>query len=141
MRPIAIFLAAMIATVGGCVSRDHRASPNDALQSPHEFRLVLARLYGAPGDLVTASLTFQNPGRVPLWIPKSDQLNFSYVSYDGEEVIALPASQCNGIEYVKVPRGQQVTYEKTFVVPHVRPGRIDVYVLQESHVRVSFEVR
>jgi hypothetical protein len=102
MRPIAIFLAAMIATVGECVSLDHRTSPNDALQSPHEFRLVLARLYGAPGDLIPARLTFQNTGRVPLWIPKSDQLNFSYVSYDGDEVIALSASQCNGIEYVKV---------------------------------------
>jgi hypothetical protein len=133
----------MVSTLGvcGCVSTDSPSDLSLVLKVPHTFALTFERQYGQPGETVMAQMEFVNTGSETLWVPSRDQLDFSYNVGVGEGVVALPPSQCSGLEFKRVLPGQRITYRKGFVVPSLRQARIKVYVLQESGVKVPFEIR
>lgn len=90
-----------------------------------------------------AKMTFQNTGNGDLWVPPRSQLEFGWSPTSDprqSEVVTLPPSACNGIEYHRVARNGSLQYEKGFVVP-AAAGRIYVFINDERQITVPLVVQ
>lgn len=134
---------AVAALASGCqsVRSAKAAAPIQVLSSPHELRVSLDRQVASPGDLVNATIEFENTGTGDLWIPRRREIFFGFEKRT-EFVWAKEEqweSSCDGIEFVRVRPRQRVKYEKGFVAPSLQ-GDITVYITANRSVRAPLRI-
>ena len=134
---------AALGAIAGCQSAPSSASldPSLALRGPYQLRLSLDRPQAAPGELVHATLEFENTGRDTLWVPTRSELFFGYEQRSATGVSGGQEyrSTCSGLRYVAVKPGTTLKVEKGFVVPAMC-GEIRVFVTVKPEVAAPLEV-
>jgi hypothetical protein len=126
--------------LGGCQSAlilSGNASVK-ALDGPYELRLTVDRRQAAPGQLVYASIEFENTGSNVLWIPRRREIFFGF-EQDGASSESW-SSSCDGLQYVRVRPGEKISYEKGFLVPGMA-GEIKVFVTANRKVAAPLLVQ
>src|SRR5688500_19166211 len=105
----ALIAAIAIAPLTGCRSSlaSRGSEPTKALTGPYELRLFLDRKSAAAGELVYATVEFENTGSTDLWIPRRREIFFGFEqkSTFGVSMSESWESSCDGLQFVKVKPG------------------------------------
>jgi hypothetical protein len=115
--------------------------PVKALSGPYELRLTLDRNSAEPGELVYASIEFENTGSDILWIPRRREVFFGFEQKGPFHASSESwESSCDGLQFVRVKPGQKVKYEKGFAAPGFY-GEVGVFITADRKVFAPLVVK
>jgi hypothetical protein len=113
-------------------------TPVKALSGPYELKLTLDRKSASPGELVYASIEFENTGSDVLWIPRRREVFFGFEQKGASS--ESWESSCDGFQYVRVKPREKVRYEKGFSAPDFY-GEVSVYITVDRKVSAPLVVK
>jgi hypothetical protein len=129
---------------GGCgsVPMSQAVDPNKVLRGPYELRLSLDRPTAYRGELVYASIEFENTGSETLWIPRRREVFFGFEKKTafGSSSSESWASSCDGLKFVPVKPGKKVRYEKGFAAPDM-VGEVSVFITADRKVSTPVVIK